>query len=161
VIRIDVYGDPAPQGSKSAFRNQHTGRIQQVETSKKVKPWRQDIRDATQPHADRHGPLDGPIATAIIFTFPRPRSHWRTGRNAHLLRDTAPAYPDGHRNDLDKLIRAVLDAITSTGLWHDDGQIVRLDATKVYTGHPHALDRPGARIGIRPVNDTPELEETP
>jgi hypothetical protein len=41
-------GMPAPQGSKRAFRNSHTGRIQQVESSKKLPGWRSDVRDAVE-----------------------------------------------------------------------------------------------------------------
>ena len=152
MIRLQVYGQPAPQGSKSAFRNKHTGRIQQVESSKAVKPWRQDVRAAAEDALPGdYAPLTGPLAVQLVFTFPRPQGHWRTGRNAHLLRDHAPAYPAGSRNDLDKLCRAVLDAVTSSGLWGDDGQVVHLDAWKVYVGHPDGLDRPGCLITIADV----------
>lgn len=152
MITLRVYGNAAPQGSKSAFRNKHTGRIQQVESSKAVKPWRQDVRSAAQDALPAgHTPLAGPLSVELVFTFDRPQGHWRTGRNAHLLRDSAPAYPAGSRNDVDKLARAVLDAVTSAGLWGDDGQVVHLDAWKVYVGHPAGLDRPGCLVTISDV----------
>lgn len=145
--RITVYGHPAPQGSKRAFRNQHTGRIQQVENSAKVAPWRQDVRNAIEKQAPDVR-YDGAVAVRITFAFERPRSHYRTGRNADLLRAGAPRWPTGRTNDVDKLARSTLDALTSSGVIVDDGQVIQLVATKVYVDGPTVLDRPGAIIRI-------------
>lgn len=38
MIAFDVYGEPAPQGSK-----RHVGGGRMIESSAKVKPWRQDV----------------------------------------------------------------------------------------------------------------------
>lgn len=43
ILTIVVHGQPAPQGSKRAFVNKHTGRAALVESSKKVQPWRQAV----------------------------------------------------------------------------------------------------------------------
>ncbi|WP_312681328.1 hypothetical protein [Stenotrophomonas chelatiphaga] len=43
-IRIVVYGSPAPQGSKSFKGLAKSGRAILVESSKKVCPWRQDVK---------------------------------------------------------------------------------------------------------------------
>ena len=40
-LTITVHGTPAPQGSK-----RHVGNGVMVESSKKVKPWRQDVKHA-------------------------------------------------------------------------------------------------------------------
>ena len=100
-----------------------------VEVSKAVGPWREAVRAETQ----RMGcePLAGPVAVRVDFYMPRPKGHWRTGRNADLLRESAPRLPDG-RPDVDKLSRAVLDGLTEGGAWKDDGQVVHLDAMKLY-----------------------------
>jgi len=70
----------------------------------------------------------------------RPKGHYRTGRNSHLLRDSAPLYPAGVP-DLDKLCRAVLDGLTMGGAWKDDSQVINLHAVKKY-------GVPGCRIEI-------------
>ena len=44
------------------------------------------------------------------------------------------------RPDLDKLVRAVKDALTKV-LWHDDGQVVEILARKFYA-------QPGAPVGV-------------
>lgn len=144
MTRIIVRGTPATQGSKK-----HVGNGVMVESSKKTKPWRSDVSSAV---ADQHdGPrLDGPLQVSLTFVFDRPKGHWRTGRNAHLLRDAAPPFPAGKRDDLDKLARAVLDACTTGGLWHDDGQVVWLSCEKVYVGAQVPLDVPGCVIEVDP-----------
>lgn len=155
MIELRVYGRPAPQGSKKSF-----GPGRMVESSKHVKPWRADVRFAAEELTacdcpDQCGglaagyPLDGPLFAFMVFTFARPKSHYRTGRNAHLLREGAPARPQG-TSDLSKLIRSTEDALTSAGLWKDDARVVEYArAAKVWASEdPDALNAPGAVIRI-------------
>jgi crossover junction endodeoxyribonuclease RusA len=164
-LRIAVRGLPAPQGSKRSY-----GHGQMVESSKNVKPWRADVRDAAEKivgcdcpedcGALRPGyPLDGPLVASMVFTFARPKSHYRTGRNAHLLRDNAPARPQG-APDLSKLIRSTEDALTSAGVWKDDARVVEYRrAAKVWAGgDPDALDVSGAVIRIWRLADLEAAE---
>ncbi len=130
-VTITVRGVPAPQGSK-----RHVGNGRMVEMSKAVGPWREAVRAETQ-HAvyeDRIADFPcftGPVEVLLTFWLARPKGHYRTGRNAHLLRDGAPAYPAG-KPDVDKLARAVLDGLTEGGAWKDDSQVVALHAVKLY-----------------------------
>jgi Holliday junction resolvase RusA-like endonuclease len=88
-----------------------------------VKPWRTDVKHAgLEQRPDGWQLLDGPLACSMVFTLPRPKGHWRTGRNAHLLRDAAPPRPAGVP-DLSKLVRATEDALTGV-LWTDDARVV-------------------------------------
>jgi Holliday junction resolvase RusA-like endonuclease len=156
-MHITVYGQPAPQGSKSAFRNQHTGRIQQVESSKKVKPWRDDVKTAAEKavaDAGNPSPITGPVVARMVFTVHRPAGHYGTGRNAGTVKPTAARRPATKgTGDLSKLIRSTEDALTAAGVWVDDALVVELSrAAKVYVGEdPEALDRPGARITVTEV----------
>lgn len=124
MIEIIVRGRPAPQGSK-----RHVGNGRMVEMSKAVGPWREAVRTETQRKIRE--PVAGAVSVAIWFMLPRPKSHYRTGQNANLLRDSAPARPAGPP-DIDKLCRAVLDGLTMGGAWKDDGQVVTLVAQKRY-----------------------------
>ena len=85
----------------------------------------------------------------MVFTFLRPKNHFRTGRNSHLLRDAAPARPAGYP-DLDKLARSTGDALKSAGVLKDDGRIAEYRRlAKVWAGEdPDALDSPGVVIRI-------------
>jgi crossover junction endodeoxyribonuclease RusA len=130
-VRIEVRGLPAPQGSKRPVRLGN-GRVGMVESSKAVGPWREAVRAETA-RAMRMmaAPFAGPVQVELKFLMLRPKGHYRTGRNASLLRDGAPGYPSG-KPDLDKLARAVLDGLTAGGVWKDDSQVVTLTASKLY-----------------------------
>lgn len=152
LLDITVYGDPAPQGSKRYLGVGSQGRVRMAESSKRVEPWRADIRAAIerkwQPVKDAGGrlPYGGPVTVHLEFYLLRPAGHWGTGRNSHLLRPGAPSHPHG-KPDVDKLARAVLDAIGSTGLvWADDAQVVQLSAIKIYC--PRG-GQPGCHITVR------------
>src|SRR5690606_32484286 len=113
-IQIIVHGLPAAQGSKRyvGHRRGADGRERAVliEQSKRVKPWRRQVADAAA--LVRPAELmDGPLVADMVFTFARPKSHYRTGRNAGLLKDTAPAAP-AVAPDLSKLARSTEDALT-------------------------------------------------
>lgn len=133
---IVVSGRPAPQGSK-----RHVGKGVMVESSRHVKPWREDVRQAALLVAD-DGPLDGPLAVRMVFTVAKPKSAPKTRR-------TWPA----SMPDLSKLVRSTEDALTSAGLWRDDARVVEYDRlAKVYPGEdPEALDSPGVLIAVRRV----------
>lgn len=133
--RIRVYGTPAPQGSK-----RHVGHGVMVESSKKVRPW----RAAVTAEAAQHEPVHGPVYIKVEFYLPRPRGHYRTGRNAHLLRASAPPH-HAVKPDLDKLVRSTLDALTDAGLIDDDARVYSLTARKRYADD---AERPGALITI-------------
>jgi crossover junction endodeoxyribonuclease RusA len=124
VITIEVRGLPAPQGSK-----RHVGRGIMVESSRAVGPWREAVRAETQRAMNGRPPFAGAVSVRLAFLMPRPKSHYRTGRNAHLLRESAPPFPAG-RPDGDKLERAVWDGLTMGGAYRDDGQIVQWSGGK-------------------------------
>jgi len=130
-ITITVHGLPAPQGSKK-----HLGNGVMVESSKKVKPWRQDVKYAAlEAVGDTWTLLDGPLAASMVFTFARGKGHYRTGRNAHLLRDAAPARP-AVTPDLSKILRSTEDALTGV-VWKDDARVVEYRRlAKHYVGDP-------------------------
>jgi Holliday junction resolvase RusA-like endonuclease len=75
-------------------------------------------------------PLTGPLMLEAEFRFPRPMSHWRSGSFAGDLKRSAPTYCKT-RPDLDKLLRAVGDAITGI-VCVDDAQLGEINAVKVY-----------------------------
>lgn len=147
---ITVRGLPAPQGSKK-----HMGNGVMVESSKHVKPWRQDVKYAALEAVGADWTLlEGPLVASMTFTFARPRSHFRTGRNAHLLRDAAPLCPTSPP-DLSKILRSTEDALTGV-VWKDDAQVVEyLRLAKFYAGSadPGVLDVPGCVIRIWPMID--------
>ena len=143
---FDVRGIPAPQGSK-----RHMGNGVMVESAgQKLKSWREAVRAecvAAMLNTDTATITAGPVAVTATFLMPRPRSHYRTGKRAGELRDDAPRYVD-KRPDIDKLVRATLDALRSGGAYMDDSQVARFtDVEMVYATPPRTM--PGAVIVVR------------
>lgn len=111
-----VPGIPIPQGSARAFivgnRAVVTG------ANRKTKPWRAEVASAAM-ILRPEGFTSGAVQIELHFFMPRP---------IHLPKKyTRPTT----KPDLDKLIRAVLDALTGV-LWVDDSQVVEIVAKKYY-----------------------------
>jgi crossover junction endodeoxyribonuclease RusA len=123
VLEFVVAGIPAPQGSKRAFVR--GGRVSLVESCARVKPYRALVSLAAS-QARTEAPTRLPVGIGIAFVFVRPKSHYTSKGE---LRAGAPSFPG--KPDVDKLCRAVLDALTGI-LYHDDAQVVSLSASKRY-----------------------------
>jgi len=121
-VTFRVYGTPVPQGSMRGFiRKGKKGGVILTSANTKTEPWRQDVAAQAIKAGVPHIAL-GPIQLHIIFFMPRPVSRPKK----HTAPDVRP--------DLDKLARAVLDALTGIA-WRDDAQVCVLSATKVYADH--------------------------
>jgi crossover junction endodeoxyribonuclease RusA len=105
--------------------------------SKRLKPWRQTIKsDILAELSDDWQPVVGPITLQLRFALPKPKSAPKTRR----------VWPSGRVGDLDKLVRAVMDAMTDAGVWLDDAQVCELFATKDYPGPDVGQMTPGVII---------------
>lgn len=147
MIRLVVYGNPAPAGSKRAFQHRHTGRIVVTDDSKRSRPWKQEIAGRASEEMRGRPLLRGPIAVELTFYLPRPKGH----HGKHGVRRSAPAFPIV-RPDIDKLSRAVLDALSGV-VYADDAQIVEKTARKRY-GEPARVE-----ITIRELEGALPLDE--
>ena len=118
-VGIFVTGTPAPQGSKR-YLGTRGGRGILVESAgERVKSWRADVREAFT------GVLDAPMAGAVRVEV---RFHLLRPASVSVARRPLPTV----KPDLDKLARAVLDALKSAGVYLDDSQVVTLVAAKTY-----------------------------
>jgi crossover junction endodeoxyribonuclease RusA len=100
-----VAGEPVTQGSMNVFRGRAVHR-----NAAKLMEWRNTI--ASRYQGDIHS---GPMSIQLDFILIKPRTSVRT-------------YP---RLDIDKLIRAVLDALTGHA-YKDDSQVISVIATKAF-----------------------------
>lgn len=139
MLRIEVEGRPAPQGSK------HRGAHGQMrEASPYLPAWRAAVRNTA------HRTLNALGVPAEV------RPHFR---GAVVVRHLEFIMHPGQRvdspPDLDKLLRAVLDALKYAGVFEDDGRVVRIEhASK---RHPH----PGEPLGCVIELDSFQETETP
>ena len=77
-------------------------------------------------------PLEGDIYLKAIFYMPRPKSHYRTGKYAHILKERYRyIIYHSYKPDLDNLVKMVADIIQPQMIV-DDSQICMLQAEKIY-----------------------------
>lgn len=134
ILVIQAKGQPIPKGSMK-----HIGNGRMVDQTK-TKPWMKAIRQAAMLEAALQGVgmIDVPVSVFIEFYFARPMA----AKNR--------LYPHKRSvGDIDKLSRAVLDALqptkTEPGVLADDALVVSLSAHKVYS----ETDYVGAYIAIK------------
>ena len=146
-IFIPVIGIPAPQGSK-----RHVGNGIMIENSKRVKPWRQDVKEAALIHYNGEI-IDQAVEVEIIFSFARPKSHYGTGKNAQKLKPSAPVFVTSKgKGDLEKLERSTYDALSQSSggsVLKDDSLVVKNRNMKRYCVEG---EHQGAKITIRTLH---------
>jgi Holliday junction resolvase RusA-like endonuclease len=145
-IAFTVLGRPQQKGSKRALPIRGKPKVGQqhivlVDSNRNLPSWERNARSCAadamsgSPHDGRL--IRGGVVVELQFYFARPRSHYGIGRNADLVRRSAPrdmvSMPD-----VDKLARAALDALIGVVL-HDDALVCELYAAKRY-GEPERTE---------------------
>jgi Holliday junction resolvase RusA-like endonuclease len=128
-----VYGPPQAMGNKTAFIGKKTGRAHIRETkSVKLRSFQHEMKESMRECAP-DSPLLGPVSVMLIMVMRRPNSHFGTGKNAAILKASAPRCYCQTKPDVDKVLRAVLDC--GTGIWwRDDSQVCAGGYVKRYAG---------------------------
>lgn len=112
ILAIDVPGIPVPQGSMK-----HIGRGRVIHSNgPALDEWREAIINRAK--AQIEDKADSAVVVHADFRLLRPKT----------VRRLLPT----KKFDLDKLARALCDALTMAGVWTDDGLVVELHATKTY-----------------------------
>jgi len=135
-LEFTVYGVAQPKGSTRAFMPKGARFPIVTSDNPKNKGWQQLVAEAASQALNGEDTLlEGPVRLEVRFALPRPKSLPKRV-TAHLKKP-----------DLDKLIRAVKDALSKV-VWQDDSQVVELEASKVYAA---AGESPRALITVRPI----------
>ena len=79
-------------------------------------------------------PIEGPVELSLAFFFPRPKSHYGTGKNSELVKASAPVH-HAQKPDIDNVIKSTLDAMNGI-LYEDDKQVIQLRAEKRWAHQP-------------------------
>lgn len=153
-VRFTVQGHPVTQGSKRIGRagGKVDGRpILLEDHHNELKSWRTDVEIAARLTLGwGWQPLIGPIACSIAFGLSRPPSHPKRART----------WPTG-RMDIEKLVRAVHDALTEAKVWRDDGQVIAEWTIKEWWHLVPGLERPGAAVSLWRITDSEHMHEAP
>lgn len=132
MFTFSVEGIPATQGSKTLYR----GRM--VEASKKLPAWRSAVVLAAKHERMRNEqatPFDEPLKLVVHVFLPRPaKPKW----------ERLPA----SKPDVDKLARAIMDALTIAEVIKDDALVVELQIKKLWAAYEGSFPVPGALISV-------------
>lgn len=124
---LHVIGTPKAQPRvKGCIRGQHAA----IYTPGTANGWKDTIRLAAASLAGRE--LTSPIYLQAKIILPRPKA-----RRKDYYVVTKP--------DIDNLLKAIMDVLSQVRVWHDDAQVVRLEAEKIYQAENLAC---GAEIEI-------------
>jgi crossover junction endodeoxyribonuclease RusA len=146
IWRFEVEGKPIPQGSWVAFISKSTGHaMAKPSNERELLAWREQVALTAQ--AQRPGwlrePLDCPVFVALNFVRVRGDDYLADG---HTLRRGAPRYP-ATAPDVDKLTRAMLDALTGVA-FINDSRVVSCVAVKRFAEIGEAE---GVLVEIKPL----------
>lgn len=132
-VAFDVAGTPITQGSARAIVHRSTGRAVLIQDKRsELHQWRQSIAQAAQDARNGEFADRGvPVSVFLLFGLQKPKS---TPKRV----ETPTTKPD-----IDKLIRAALDALTGV-VFADDSQVSQVTASKTY-----AEGAPGVDVVIR------------
>ena len=143
-IQFFIEGTPAPGGSKNAFalRRRDGSHVTRPGGSivinvtdaggAKNKAWKKTVQVQAKAYMLKmdKGPIPGACKVHLMHILPRPKSHYCTGKNSTVLRNTAPVHHT-QKPDALKFGRATEDGLTGA-LWLDDCQVVMITSQKVW-----------------------------
>lgn len=78
-------------------------------------------------------PLEGPLVLKFIAVMPIPASATKKAREAAQRGEMAHT----KKPDLDNMAKQLKDAMSRTGFWFDDSQVVEMWCRKAYGADPH------------------------
>ena len=123
LIDFTIPGNPIPLKRHRVSRN---GGMYDPSSKDKKQIWLQIAKYRPKQ------PLKGNIYLKTIFYMPRPKSQYRTGKYAHLLKDKCKDVRyHSSKPDLDNLVKMIAD-ILQPQMICDDSQICILQAEKIY-----------------------------
>lgn len=144
-VSFHVYGTPAPKGSTTRMPNGAMLPAGTPASRKRFGEWRGDIRTAALEAMNGEPPTDRPIRLMCEFQLSVPTSSIRKYQLGWL--------PHVKRPDVDKLMRALLDALTGI-VWVDDSQVCYAMVNKVYAWN----GSPGAEVIIDFIDNDVAVE---
>lgn len=92
-------------------------------------------------------PLSGALHIDLEFVMPRPKAHFKSGKNQGELKLNAPKH-HLHTPDLDNLVKFVLDAMNAK-FYIDDSQIISIKCSKSLSS---CMDDSGTFVSINCVD---------
>lgn len=132
VLSLVIEGDPIAQK-----RHRHVSQGKFVRTYDPSSKDKERVFKQVEEYMPAE-PLTTPLSVKMHFAFMRPKSHFGTGRNSKVVKGIAPIQHT-KKPDIDNCCKFVMDVLNGRA-YHDDAQIIRLEATKEYVcENPYTL----------------------
>ena len=151
VLEFFVPGTPISGGSKTAVpfkrRDGSLGARVTDSAGAKNKDWKAMVAFYGEEANDHRDLLAGPLRVWFLFTHPRLKGHYGTGKNAGRVKITSPTFKIT-KPDTTKLIRAAEDALSGI-VWRDDAIIVQQLSQKIF----------GEKPGVHIIIETLDVED--
>jgi Holliday junction resolvase RusA-like endonuclease len=135
-IEFTVQGTPKGQPRvRACIRGKHAG----VYDPGTADEWKRAVRDAAKAAMASQvvTPFDQAVKLVVHFAMPRPKSHTKSDGST---KSSAPPFHTC-KPDLDNLVKATKDALTTAGVWADDSLVVVCRSLKGYGPTPGASIR--------------------
>ena len=133
-IELTVLGEPNAQKRHRGVSRGRDGKplpfVRSYDPSKATK---RDLKRLVQAEAPDK-PFLGPLRVDVYFYFAYRKGDYRTGRNAGVLKETAPIWKDTGK-DRDNCDKLILDALTGI-FWLNDSQVCDGRIKKLYSERP-------------------------
>jgi len=146
MIEFFVAGIPGPRGSKKAFpfkRKNGTIGVAVSDANPKSRDWMNLVSTAATEAMQGREPFREPVALELSFVMPRLKGHYGTGKNASVLKPSAPKW-HSVKPDALKLARGTEDALTGI-VFADDALVARESFEKAYG------NKPGVYVRVFPL----------
>lgn len=127
-IHLVVLGEPKAQKRHRSVKIDNF--IRQYDPSAKDKD---NLLLVVQQQAPKE-PLNCPINLKVDFYFTRPKAHFKTGKNASVLKDNCPTWHLS-KPDADNCFKMISDALNKV-FWRDDSLICQVTVNKRYDLNP-------------------------
>ena len=134
-VSFAVRSTPITQGSFQVFhRRGPTSCIANLvsDNDAKLKEWRRLVETQARNAMKGRAPFASAVQVQLIFWMPTPKVH--RGKTWAAVRG---------RNDLDKMLRACMDAMTTAAVYADDGLVARIETEKRWC---QANEKPGVDV---------------
>lgn len=127
MIVFTVKGVPKAQPRAKAVRR---GLFIRMYDPGSAHEWKKLVREAAEKAWQSHGKevFWRPVSIVMSFAMPRPKGHYRACGD---VKSNSPRFAST-KPDADNLAKAVMDALTTLGVWNDDAQVVMLSVEKLY-----------------------------
>ncbi len=145
LFEFTVEGRPQQGGSKE-WRPDGRGGINIIDANPRAKDWMGTVGWEARKAMVGRRPFVDAVVLEIDFYMPRPKANYGTGRNAGVVKASAPLFHTVEP-DATKLTRSTEDGLKGI-VWRDDSQVVEQRIRKLYADGrtPCAVIRVYARV---------------